>query len=494
MARQASFDGFKIFLKRGLVLLFALLIQTNLVHSDEKQEAETIILVSMDGLRWQYVDSGFAYTPNLDSVARTGVTAKYIKTAVPSKTWPNHQTFLTGLYPESHGIVSNNFWDPLYQEKFILDYDCANYDPKFYNESEPIWLTLQKAGGRSGVYFWPGFAGYPEKPTFYEKPAICPVNCSDVNPKDLPSMRNTTRSGWPPYIHCMVNHSEPSQQRIDKIINWLKSDNPPRFVALYIEQPDSTGHGFGITTQKYKDAMEAVDRDTVGYLINSLKNANLFDKVNVIFVSDHSMTDTSSTRQIFLEDYIKLDDFQLVEGGAVGHIWAADDKIEKIHRNLTGAENPHMTVYKKENIPEEYHWKHNRRIPPIFVDPEVGWVVRTSRATVRQGNWTVGDHGWPAIKSKSYSVFFAHGPAFQKGLKVAPFNTVDLYPLMCKLLGVTPQPNNGSFDNVKMMLNEYAQPANKPTTKGAASTLKSRGPSILVVFSIILCVRSACWA
>ena len=477
-----------------IILLFALLVPAILAVNDEKQAAETVILVSMDGLRWQYIDEGFASTPNLDYIARQGVFAKYIKTVVPSKTWPNHQTFLTGLYPERHGIVSNTFWDPVYQEKFVLDYDCANYDPKFYNASEPIWLTLQKGGGRSALYFWPGFGGYLQKPTFYEKPAICPVNCSEVDPKELNKMRNTTRNVWPPYIHCMVNHSEPSQQRIDKIITWLESDSPPGFVALYIEQPDSTGHGVGITTQQYKDAMEAVDRDTVGYLISSLKNANLFDKVNVIFVSDHSMTDTSSTRQVFLEDFINLDDIQLIEGGTVGHIWAADDKINEIYQNLTRTNISHMTVYKKQNIPEEYHWKHNRRIPPIFVDPDVGWIVRTSRANVRQGNWTVGDHGWPAEKSKSYSVFFAHGPAFQKGLKVSPFNTVDLYPLMCKLLGIKPKPNNGSLENVKMMLKEYAQPASKPTTKGNVSKLGSHVPTILMVLSVTFYIHMAGWA
>ena len=483
MAVQMSFPG--RFQEAMMFLIFAFVVQAKFASSDDKQQiADTIILVSMDGMRWQFIDNGFPSTPNLDSIAKNGVKAKYIKTVVPSKTWPNHHSFLTGLYPENHGIVSNNFWDPVYQEKFILDYDCSNYDPKFYNASQPIWLTLQKNGGRSGMYFWPGFAGYPEKPTFYEKP-ICHINCSDVSPKDLPKMRNTTRRGWPPYLHCMVNHSEPAQRRIDKIMNWLTSKAPPRFVALYIENPDATGHSYGIFEEQYKKAMEAVDRDAVGYLIKSLKDANLFENVNIIFVSDHSMTNTSSSRQIFLEDFINLDDFQLVEGGVVGHIWTTEDKTDEIYQNLTS--HPHMTVYKRENIPEEYHWKYNRRIPPIFIDPEVGWVVRKSRAGARQGNWTVGDHGWPPIKSQSYSVFFAHGPAFRKGLAMSPFNSVDLYPLMCKLLDINPLPNNGSLKNVEMMLKEYAPPTSKPTVKGRASTWKSRVPIVFMVLSAVFC-------
>ena len=464
-----------------MLLFVALFLQVKFAAGHDG--AETVILVSMDGMRWQFIDSGYANTPNLNSLAGNGVKAKCIKTVVPSKTWPNHHSFLTGLYPESHGIVSNNFWDPVYQEKFVLDYDCSNYDPKFYNASEPIWLTLQKNGGQSGLYFWPGFAGYNEKPTFYEKP-ICNVNCSAVDPKDLPMMRNKTRSGWPPYIHCMVNHSEPPQRRIDKVMDWLKSKNPPRFVAMYFEDPDSTGHSYGIYEEQYKMAMEKVDRDAVGYLINSLKNANLFESVNLIFVSDHSMTNTSSSRQIFLDEFINPDDFQLVEGGAVGHIWAPEDKIDEIYRNLTNTSHPHMTIFKKESIPDSYHWKHNRRIPQIFVEPEVGWVVRKTSAESRQGNWIVGDHGWPPSESMSYSVFFAHGPAFRQGFEMPSFNTVDLYPLMCKLLGIRPITNNGSLENVKMMLKESAQPKGKPTTKGSTPARKPSPENLFAVFCV----------
>lgn len=56
------------------------------------------------------------------------------------------------------------------------------------------------------------------------------------------------------------------------------------------------------------------------------------------------MTDTSSSRQISLEDYINLGDFKLVEGGAVGHISAADEKVDEIYRNLSSAHNPLMTA------------------------------------------------------------------------------------------------------------------------------------------------------
>ena len=87
---------------------------------EEQESTHPLIIVSMDGMRWQFIENRYANTPSLDFLAQNGVTSKYLKTVVPSKTWPNHHSYLTGLYPENHGIVSNMFWDPVYQEKFVL--------------------------------------------------------------------------------------------------------------------------------------------------------------------------------------------------------------------------------------------------------------------------------------------------------------------------------------------------------------------------------------
>lgn len=46
----------------------------------------------------------------------------------------------------------------------------------------------------------------------------------------------------------------------------------------------------------------------------------------------------------------------------------------------------------------------------------------------------------------------AQGPAFRKGYRMNTINSVDLYPLMCNLLGIPEVPNNGSFTNVRCML------------------------------------------
>lgn len=64
-----------------------------------------------------------------------------------------------------------------------------------------------------------------------------------------------------------------------------------------------------------------------------------------------------------------------------------------------------------------------------------------------------GMHGYDPYKFESMHPFFlAMGPAFKKNYNVKSFNSVDIYPLMCHILDLTPAPNNGSLDNVISLL------------------------------------------
>lgn len=178
----------------------------------------------------------------------------------------------------------------------------------------------------------------------------------------------------------------------------------------------------------------------------------LFLQVNLIFVSDHGMDNSSLSRQIYLERYINSSAYLLSHDGPMAHIWPHPGMNDEIYENLTKNPIPHIRkVFRKDDIPQDYHWKNNRRIPPIFIDPEVGWVVVRSESDPLTDR---GSHGWPPDESKSYSIFYARGPAFKKKAVVDPFDTVDLYPLMCKLLGITPRPNNGSLKNVEAIFKE----------------------------------------
>jgi len=89
-------------------LLSYLIVTSILVSCAGSQEENYIVILSMDGFRWDYPN--MTETPNLDSIAKVGVKAEAILSAFPSKTFPNHYTMATGLYPDNQTIIENRYW------------------------------------------------------------------------------------------------------------------------------------------------------------------------------------------------------------------------------------------------------------------------------------------------------------------------------------------------------------------------------------------------
>src|SRR5262245_22733162 len=80
-----------------------------LAGAARQTERPILILISLDGWRWDYLDR--AQAPNLRKLAADGVRAEALIPSFPSKTFPNHYTIVTGRWPEHHGIISNTMVD-----------------------------------------------------------------------------------------------------------------------------------------------------------------------------------------------------------------------------------------------------------------------------------------------------------------------------------------------------------------------------------------------
>lgn len=115
-----------------------------------------LIVVSYDAFRYDYIAKNI--TPHMENLRKLGAYADYMINVFPTKTFPNHHSIATGLYPEVHGVIGNNIYDPVNDK--ILKY---GYELFHYNEDiEPLWVINEKAAGdrHSGVMMWPG-GDYP---------------------------------------------------------------------------------------------------------------------------------------------------------------------------------------------------------------------------------------------------------------------------------------------------------------------------------------------
>lgn len=415
----------------GLLLcVFLLLGFTCSGSSSEKESADTtpsdspiVILVSIDGFRWDYLDIHDA--PTLQRLAREGVQAEALIPSFPTKTFPNHYTIVTGLYPENHGIVANTMYDPEFDASFSLGNRAAVADGRWW-QGEPIWVTAEKQGLKSAPYFWPG---------------------SEAEIKGL------RPSYWEPY-----DGQVSGEARVDRVLSWLDLplDDRPSFLSLYFSDVDSQGHRFGPTSTETAEAIKVID-SYLSRLIEGLSERNLLDVTNIIVVSDHGMTPTSTERVVILDDLINLEDVYIVDWDPILAMNPRDGKLDEVYQSLK--QSPHLSAYLKEDIPDTLHYQNHRRIPSIIGIANDGWSI-TSRAAIERNpqRFNGGSHGYDNRLEKMGALFIAHGPAFKKAVKVGPFANIHIYNLMAHVLGLYPASNDGDLESVKHLLRQPVSP------------------------------------
>ncbi|XP_029451931.1 bis(5'-adenosyl)-triphosphatase ENPP4 [Rhinatrema bivittatum] len=373
--------------------------------------APKLLLVSLDGFRADYL-SNYSL-PNLQNFIKEGVLVEHVTNVFITKTFPNHHTIVTGLYAESHGIVANNMYDPVANKTFS---PSNKNDSFWWNESTPIWLTNQMEGHKSGAAMWPG--------------------------SDIPYL---SASLFLPY-----NPKITFEQRVDTVTMWLTSPNDPvNFAMLYWHEPDESGHKYGPEdVAKMTIALREVDMK-IDYLVKKLKSSGLWETLNVIITSDHGMAQCSQDRIINLDDCINRTSYTLVDESPVAAILPGPQTNKTQIYNALKNCSSYMKAYLKEDIPDRYHYKHNSRIQPIILVANEGWMFVRNKSLA-----TLGNHGYDNALPSMHPFLAAHGPAFRKGYKQNTINSVDIYPMMCHILGLKGMANNGSFENTKCLLSD----------------------------------------
>ena len=423
----------------------------------------TVILVSFDASRWDVMS--LTDTPNFDKIVQKGVKT-YVHSVFPTVTFTNHYTIATGLYPESHGIIGNNIYDPVWNANFTM----ANSESRWWNDGEPIWVTNQRQGFQSGLCFWPGYdvkiRGYfPTNSTRnlgYDKPFL-----------DVPSMNWT--------------------DRVDIVIDWLTQEKPVSFAALYFNSPDMAGHEAGPDSMEFRESIRRNDNIT-GYLLRRLQESGLEDKVNLLITGDHGMSGYNATSVVNLDKYVNQSlysvwswssTFFMVNPRHVDNHTALYTALRSAEAKETGK----LKVYLKEEFPVELHFANNRRVAEFLVVMNKGYVAATSKhGNLHMAkNVTRGAHGYLPVKDMN-PFFIAYGPAFKEGYNADPFDMVNIYSLICHILGIEPAPNNGSLTGASDLLKEYEVIPYKPSHMSTLVLLAVIIGSCVMFGSCIACV------
>lgn len=399
----------------GLLLLWSCKYNSKSERKDQSNKTY-VIMLSMDGFRWDYPEK--ANTPNLDYIETIGVKAQASIPCFPTKTFPNHYSMATGLHPNNHGIIFNKFYAPDLDRYYSIGNNEAVSDPDFYF-GEPIWVTAEKQGVKSASYFWVGSEA----------------------PHD-----NIFPSNYHTY-----NGSVPFEKRLDGVIDWLKlpEEKRPQLIMWYMEEPDSKGHDVGPDHPEMIQTVEYLD-SLIGVFNQKIADLPFAGQINVIYTSDHGMGQISKEKSVYLYDLIEKDWCWHIDGGnPVYSIDAKDEYYDTIFHILSSQQ--HISVWKKNEIPERLNFGSSERIKDFLVLADSSWSIWKSSNRI---SYSGGAHGFDNANTDMHAIFYAYGPAFKSGYKHHAINNIDLYPLICNILGLKPAPVDGKLENVIEMLKE----------------------------------------
>lgn len=383
---------------------------------------DPLLLVSLDGFRWDYCDRFPAETPHLRRLRSEGVSARGLIPPFPSNTFPGHYTLVTGLVPTSHGMLNNNMYDAELGIAFRYNQQVFNADGRWWG-GEPLWNTATRQGLVSACYFWPG--------------SEAPVG------------------GLRPALYKTFNNTTSFDTRLAELAGWLDlpAEKRPAVITFYLEEANSVGHRHGPDSPEIRATVKLID-ERIGILRERLEREGR--RLNLVIVSDHGMTPVDMDRVLALDRYLDLSGVQVDFEGSVVGLRPLDGNVDRMMTALAALPPERARAYTAATLPARLKIDAaNPRVPPVWIIPAEGWRLYRQSAIDRAPQLPPvnGDHGFDPDFVSMQGVLIAHGPAFRTGGAIIdPVESIHVYNLLCAALGLQPAKNDGDDRLLGLML------------------------------------------
>lgn len=270
-------------------------------------DGQRVLMISLDGFRWDYlIHSNLTNLTSFHRMISDGAWAvNGIKNTFLTKTFPNHFTLVTGLYEETHGIVGNEIYDPVFNATFSIAHPEEVEKPRWYT-GEPIWVTnqIQDTNHHSGCVMWPS--------------SIAPIE------------------GFMPHRLQLFDKNVSYLERVQIVVDWFVDDSYPiNLGLLYIEEPDHTGHISGPDSENLKKKLIELDK-VLEELFYKLEDLGILDTTDIIVTSDHGMTNIpdGDAYKIDLNKYIDINSYFVTSTNPVTSVFPLSDGKYRIYQTL----------------------------------------------------------------------------------------------------------------------------------------------------------------
>ncbi len=386
-------------------------------NAPAQQKKHYVVLISLDGF-----SPGYAKrygSPHLDAIAEHGASAPQgMIPSYPPEALPNHYALITGLYPEHHGMVATRFYDPARRQRFASDDRATATDGSWYR-GVPLWSLAEKQGMRSAGLLWPG--------------------------------SQAEIAGERPSDYARFGENITGEAGIDGIVALLRLPDAsrPHFIALRYPDVERAAQAFGPDAPQVRDAVHKAD-EFIGKLHTRLAMLHL--PIDLIVVSDHGMQ-AQAGDWITLDTYVDLS--QVETAGPL--LYARDESTaEAVYQKLKIVDG-RFKVYRRNKVPAALEYSSDPRIGDPVVIPNGPYAIRAhapeetaqvspprALPALSPDKSTSMPSDDPRTAEPIRAIFYAEGPDIRSGVRLRPFENVNVYPFLAEILGLDAPPGDGS--------------------------------------------------
>ena len=429
-------------------LLLTLIVPTWFVSEAQNAPAVPVVLISIDGLKPDYVldaDKHGLKIPNLRRLVAEGAHATGVTGVLPTVTYPSHTTMVTGVAPAKHGVIANSPFDPF--SKNLNGWYWYAEDIKV----PTLWDACAKARIVTGSVDWPVTVG--ANITFNIVQYWRAENAEDrkvIRALSTPGLFAEAEAALGPYTDGN-DYSVAGDVRRAAFNVYLLEKKRPRFHLSYFGALDEEEHKTGPYSGQTFAILEQLDA-VIGQVRAAAERIG-GGRAIICVVSDHGfkLTDKEVNLNSALREagLIELNEqgrvkswraFAWYGGGSAG-IMLRDEKDDEARKTAGDVLN------RLANDPSSGVTKVADRAAarPMGGFPDAAFVVALRSgyrlgsklqgpvtAAVRPG----GTHGYAPDVPEMNSAFFIAGSGIAAGRDLGQIDMRDIAPTLAALLGV----------------------------------------------------------